>query len=811
MFLLRYLKNSHSAAGRSGIKNEQGMKRRTYWIQIAIAAILFVGAGMAEGQSYDAFINQLTGNINQFYTDEAHDNLYVHTDREVYFPGDEMHVAMFNHDAANLRPSERSSKASLLLVDDRGRELITTSFELSEGRSWGTVKLPSNLSDGTYYLAAVPASGNRVTAAKVYQKKIFIANPEPSFLLNYSFDKPVYQSGETVKLELEAAQFAGRPLRRYTAHYEVQSGGEVRSDGRERADRDGRALVGFTMPGDGQEPVKLDLLVEKRKDEKRFTIAVPREPGVEKVTFFPEGGKVVPGTPQYMAYRVNEGEGRGVEFSGVLKAGEREVLQTSTLENGTGIFRFTPEAGVTYVLESDDGSRFPLPEPVEEGVALRVVEQSPVRMKVQTAHTGMDPGTRVRLVLFRKGLIYWAAPGTLEQTEELTVSLRRTPEGVARLVMFNEDGEVLSERMVYNERKSSVGISVETDREEYGSRKLVDATVEIDGLPSGVDAVQLAVSVVPQSLSLQDKMWVEDYLLVDADLDASLGSEWTGEPGEIPGGELLEAHLLSYPWNGYEWNEVLGEQGGEGIKGEKDPGMLDTLSAEEGIASESYYPELPAYDRILDYSAGILDKRMPGVDEPAYKQQLENGVPLKEVLKSIKPYQMYGNRIVFPGTTNSINFQQGALIIVDDQQMGEDASVLDQIPPADVESITVSTNPGDIQQYTGLNSVGVIVIETKGSGMMNRLNQSSDRDNRIAEKERGYMEGYPDYRKEKDAVNVVQDRRPLLYWNPNLVLEEGALGSLEFFTPDIAGTYVIRIEGVAGTMPVAAEKTFRVK
>ncbi len=782
-----------------------------YKTGILVTAMLVTGLGMVQGQTYDEFINQLTGNINEFYMEEAHDNLYVHTDREVYFPGDEMHVAMFNRDAASLRPSERSNRASLILIDGRGRELITTSFELSGGRSWGTVKLPANLSDGTYFLAAVPVSNNRVTAKKVYHKKLFVASPEPSFLLNYHFDQPVYAGGETVKMELEAAQFAGRPLRRYEAHYEVKSGGEVRADGRQRAGWDGEALLEFTMPGEGDGPVKLELLVEKRKEGKRFTIPVPRRSAVEEVTFFPEGGKVVPGTPQYVAYRVHDREGRGEKITAVLKAGEREVMQTSTLEDGTGIFRFTPEEGVSYVLETGDGNRYPLPEPVDKGVALRVAEQSPVSMKVRTAHTGMDPETEVRMVLFRKGLIYWAAPGTLQQTEELTVSLKRTPEGVARLVLFNREGEVLSERMVYIERKSSAGIRVQSDRQEYGSRKLVNATVAVDGLPSGVDAVQLAVSVVPQSLSMKDRMWVEDYLLVDADLDASLGSEWTGKPGEVPGGDLLEAYLLSYPWNGYDWNEVLGEPGDAGKETGQVGDASDTISAEEVIATESYYPALPDYDRILDFSKGILDRRMPGVDEPAYKQQLESGVPVREVLKTIKPYQLYGNKIVFPGTTNSINFQQGALIVIDDQQVGEDASVLDQIAPADVESITVSTNPGDIQQYTGLNTVGVIVIETKGSSMLNRLNKTTDRDTRIAEKEQGYMEGYPDYRREKDAVNVVEDKRPLLYWDPGLVLEEGAIGSLEFFTPDVAGTYVIRVEGVAGTIPVAAEQTFTVK
>jgi hypothetical protein len=78
-----------------------------------------------------------------------------------------------------------------------------------------------------------------------------------------------------------------------------------------------------------------------------------------------------------------------------------------------------------------------------------------------------------------------------------------------------------------------------------------------------------------------------------------------------------------------------------------------------------------------------------------------------------KPFRLDGNQIVFYGCNNSINFQSGALIVIDGQKMGTDISVLNALSPFDVRSINISTNPIDIQRYTGLNSVGLIEINTK--------------------------------------------------------------------------------------------------
>lgn len=95
------------------------------------------------------------------------------------------------------------------------------------------------------------------------------------------------------------------------------------------------------------------------------------------------------------------------------------------------------------------------------------------------------------------------------------------------------------------------------------------------------------------------------------------------------------------------------------------------------------------------------------------RKMLESATSILDVIKTLKPYKIMNNMIVFAGTENSLMAQGGALIVVDGQQMGTDISAITNISPLEVDHINVSTNAMDIQRYTGLNSVGVIEIFLK--------------------------------------------------------------------------------------------------
>jgi hypothetical protein len=180
--------------------------------------------------------------------------------------------------------------------------------------------------------------------------------------------------------------------------------------------------------------------------------------------------------------------------------------------------------------------------------------------------------------------------------------------------------------------------------------------------------------------------------------------------------------------------------------------------------------------------------------QESYKTMLESGSSIMDVIKSIKPYSMVNGQIVFSGMINSLNFQSGALIVIDGQKMGTQADALNNISPYDIDKINVSTDPMEILRYSGLNNVGLIEITTKRGG------ESSPASAIPVKKENLYTNGYriPRNFLTTDALagETGRDLRTTLYWIPDL--EIGTSGTITFSIPFsmIKSGFLISAEGI---------------
>lgn len=183
--------------------------------------------------------------------------------------------------------------------------------------------------------------------------------------------------------------------------------------------------------------------------------------------------------------------------------------------------------------------------------------------------------------------------------------------------------------------------------------------------------------------------------------------------------------------------------------------------------------------------------------EDSYKRLLQNSTSLLEVIKSMRPFTLINGQIVFPGTMNSINAQTGALIVVDGQKMGTQVDILNSISTFDVDKINISTDPMDIQKYTGLNNVGVIEITT-------RRGEIASTPEGIPEQEVLHSDGYrvPRNFLTTDALESGGDKdlRTTLFWDT--ALRTGTTGTKVFSVPlsDIRSGFIIRADAVTGEM-----------
>lgn len=208
--------------------------------------------------------------------------------------------------------------------------------------------------------------------------------------------------------------------------------------------------------------------------------------------------------------------------------------------------------------------------------------------------------------------------------------------------------------------------------------------------------------------------------------------------------------------------------------------LFESFNVRPLYSAEETPPYFLANENLLRLSGSETKEKRPKELSNSQKM-LQSGSSILDVVRMIKPFTLKGSEIVFYGTTNSILNQQGALIVIDGQKMGTSISAFDNINSYDVESINVSTNPVDIQQYTALNSVGIIDIKTRGSApsMMEK------------------KEELEIYVSEFDQTLIPEDiwkYQTTLFWQPNMLLDKSGKLNLNLKLSEIQSKFVVQVD-----------------
>ena len=208
-----------------------------------------------------------------------------------------------------------------------------------------------------------------------------------------------------------------------------------------------------------------------------------------------------------------------------------------------------------------------------------------------------------------------------------------------------------------------------------------------------------------------------------------------------------------------------------------------SLINSETVANEAYFTN---NEDLFPKAPKVLKVNTQGLDNQ--RKLLSSATSLMDVIKTIKPYKIVGNQIVFFGSENSLNYQGGALIVLDGQQMGTDIGVIQNLSPSEIDHINVSTNPMDIQKYTGLNSVGVIEIYQKKAQateikMPNETTEKRDGEFRMANT-------FP-----TEPVNPKRDNRTTLLWIPDQKVDQTGLFEFEVSSGKVISDFVIEVQG----------------
>ncbi|HWN66335.1 MAG TPA: MG2 domain-containing protein, partial [Haliangium sp.] len=488
---------------------------------------------------------------------------YVMTDKPLYQPGE---TIWFRADLRATRTLLGGPPTGLTmqLLSPRGAIVSQKRVLVQNGVARNDFALAPEIEGGEYTIQLLADDGTRDT------KKIVVSTYEPPRLQkSLELLRKAYGEGDPVAAAVEVKRATGEPLAERALTAVVSIDDAERDRLTIKTDRQGKALVRFTLPasiarGDGL----LTILAEDggvtESIQKRIPILVKQM----SVELFAEGGELVRGLPGRVYFLAKNPLGKPADVDGrVVDDQGREVATFSSLHNGMGRFELMPQAGRSYQVQITKPAgiehQVPVPAARDTGCALMAIDdvtgqRDDVRAAVWCTE---DRTVAATAVLREKRLGDVSAKVAAGKPTVIAIPVPAGAQGAVRFTLFDDDLAPLAERLIYRGRGHDLAISITPGRPTYAPRDQVELTIATRDLAGKPVEADLSLAVVDDTvLSFSDDKTAN--LLSRLYLEAEMPGQEVEEPNFYFSADPKAPHAIdlvlgTQGWRRFDWQPVL--------------------------------------------------------------------------------------------------------------------------------------------------------------------------------------------------------------------------------------------------------------
>ena len=188
-----------------------------------------------------------------------------------------------------------------------------------------------------------------------------------------------------------------------------------------------------------------------------------------RVMFYPEGGNMIEGLLNRVAFDVTDADGLQYDTDGWLLSDNDTIGPVRTMREGRGWFNCLPQAGrqLRLLLTNVKGKavEFKLPKAEPDGIVMRTNTDDSTRISITVQASQAVAGQTVGLLVTHNGCTSSFMPFEASSEKSLfALPLHDMHDGVNRISIINADGQVLADRMVFvYPREKDKGIAIETN------------------------------------------------------------------------------------------------------------------------------------------------------------------------------------------------------------------------------------------------------------------------------------------------------------------------------------------------------------
>lgn len=558
-----------------------------------------------------------------------------------------------------------------------------------------------------------------------------------------------------------------------------------------------------------------------------------------KIDFFPEGGYLVSGLGNSVAFKAVDTSGYPVEVSGVLYGGTDSLLSFNSAHLGMGKLEFIPEKGKRYFTKLNGLSEeYILPEALDSGVILKKTRPDNTFTAIKSKDLNLD---KVIIIGQMRGQVFTAYSGGFKNDSLVfRIPPNKFPVGLAEITLLTEDGTPLAERLVFvnQDKNLAVQVSISKDTSQVKEKVILDIlTKDSEGSPA----------VAHLGLSVYDVFYEHKYakpnILSYNHLSAQIkgnivNPEYYFDTQNENRKEALDLLLMTQGWRRYVWGmremKLLPEpviilpnyQTGKVTVRKDMPGSMIVVDYEgKPDLSDPIVIEKDGRFILSPYNMMKGDTYIKLVgqedDFSRYKVQLEDSFKPIGILRKGKKFSentyfvidekpvvmsaFYGAKalkeLVIKGRGKDYNNRYMAKL----DSMARSVKVVSGTDYVCRYGILNCPNhsygdpPIEGKMYTVLNgnTRSVVVYGTSASRYSEEDLMRMHGMRKISGYQR-YREFYqPDYEAVPEEKKF-PDLRSTLVWNPEIITNQEGKARVEFYTSDITGKFKGVLEGLDG-------------
>ncbi|MBR5639799.1 MAG: hypothetical protein IKW83_08560 [Muribaculaceae bacterium] len=418
--------------------------------------------------AYDQDFEQYKQNLDWQVYNYPQEKIHVMTDKPYYITGDTIWLRAFVVNAVNHQPVDASKFVYVELISPMNTVDMRIKIKEHDGVFKGYLPLdPTKIAEGEYTLTAYTMFMQNQGEQYFFKKKVKITS---SFAIKRKIDhefewKNQGKDNESLKINLRYLDTeTGQPCPYNSFTYTLPNG---KTSDWQGSDRNLSIEVDHKDLRDGA------LFVQYGNYGKYITFPSSSKTTYD-VSFYPEGGYLVPGFDNRMTFKAMDNNGKSIDIRGdIVDDTGKKVAQLKTSHDGMGITSFAPQADVVYqaVCYNDElGEKtFDLPQVRSDATVIQVKKEDKA-VKIEAKGSLQN---RATIAVQQRGRLLATGLGSV------TVETDTLPAGVVQALLMNDKGRMLSERLFFITGKQAPVAKLNSNKTGYESRELVQATVDI--------------------------------------------------------------------------------------------------------------------------------------------------------------------------------------------------------------------------------------------------------------------------------------------------------------------------------------------